>query len=137
MHTYVDRVYQMQIPDKRWQKIERFSQRYSRTRLLVIPTRIAKELLSNLLGAIYTNGLNPLTVINGKQFNKFEGLLKELASPMLNKVSKYSEMIDPKTQTRAEKARDWIVTVSDNLVSKPIFVKEFNRRFRGSYRGKI
>lgn len=126
IHTYVDRVYQLEQIGKTQEALKR----YSRTRLLIKPARPAAELTSNLAGAVITNSINPLNAANYKANAKYEVLIRDEGSPLINKISKYTEMQNPNEMSRMSKATNSIITVADNVISKPIFIKNFNTKFK-------
>lgn len=118
------------LEPKELQKLASKVETHVRTMMLAMPDRIPAEFASNLAGAVISNTLNPFSVAKVKTNAKYNQLVDEIGSPSLTKLNRFSESQQVTPKKRGQQVADAIITISDKAIGTPIFIKNFNRRFK-------
>lgn len=118
-----------------WNKFNKYISSAARTALLVNPAKMATEIVTNVGGAIISDGIsvNPVTMVkNIQQQQAMRDMYEFYSVPDAEMMSKYSELTrdayGKKTGKNAKIIDAWI-RFPDLITSSNMYIKIFNNRF--------
>ena len=119
-----------------WNKFNKYISSAARTALLVNPAKMATEIVTNVGGAIISDGIsvNPVTMVkNIQQQQAMRDMYEFYSVPDAEMMSKYSELTRDaygnKTGKNAKMIDAWI-RFPDLITSSNMYIKIFNNRFK-------
>lgn len=137
--TFEDRLkQQLRLNNKDYDffnKLVQNSAKYVRYKYLVRPTKVVLETATNYINASIRQGLLTPNDFTRAADGRYSDLFNDYDSLIQEKFNSFKSEMIKTGKSKAEQAAVYMMTLPDNIIGKPLFVKSFNKSFKKSTGG--